>query len=270
MTQAQEHIHATYLGGPTVILEIEGIRFMTDPTLDEKGTTYRLGDLVLEKTLDPFITSGTDVGNIDYVLLSHHQHQDNLDNKGQELLKHVKKVYTTEDGAASLGNNTVGLSPWQSDMITTADHTQIIITATPARHGPAGTEYITGEVIGFLITVKKETAYKKETSYQLYITGDTVFYDGVQAVAQKSSPSYVFAFAGAVLHWESLYMTMNDSDLVNSAFAFPEATIIPVHFEGWRHYSRSGKDVAQTFERLGIGHKLLLLDRGVITELPLN
>lgn len=261
MTTKAQQINATYIGGPTVIFEIEGVRFMTDPTLDEKGTTYKLGELTLEKTLSPFTS---DIGNIDYVLLSHDQHQDNLDNKGRELLKTVKKVFTTPEASENIDADAVGLSSWQSDTVMAANHTEIVITATPARHGPAGTEHIAGTVTGFLITVKGDT------EYQLYITGDTVFYEGVQEVAEKSDPRYVFAFAGAVLHWESIYMTMNDSDVVNTSFAFPGATIIPLHYEGWKHFTRDEKGIVQTFDYLDIGQKLKLLNKGTTTILPVN
>lgn len=260
ITMAQQ-INATYIGGPTVILEIEGIRFMTDPTLDEKGTTYKLGELTLEKTLDPFTS---DIGKIDYVLLSHDQHQDNLDNRGRELLKTVKKVFTTQEASENIDANAVGLSTWQSDNIIMGNHTEITITATPARHGPAGTKHIAGTVTGFLITVKGDT------EYQLYITGDTVFYEEIQEVAQTSRPRYVFAFAGAVQHWDSIYMTMNDSDVVNTSFAFPDATIIPVHYEGWKHYTRDEKGIVQTLDHLEIDQKLKLLNKGTTTILPIN
>lgn len=261
MTAKAQQINVVYIGGPTVILEIEGVRFMTDPTLDGKGTIYKLGDLTLEKTLSP---NTSDIGKIDYVLLSHDQHQDNLDNSGRKLLKSVKKVFTTQEASENIDADAVGLIPWQSDTIITANQTEIIITATPARHGPAGTKHIAGTVTGFLITVKGDT------EYQLYITGDTVFYEGVKEVAKKSNPQYVFTFAGAVLHWESIYMTMNDSDVVNTSFAFPNATIIPVHYEGWKHYTRDEKGIVQTFDLMGIRQKLMLLNKDTITILPIN
>lgn len=77
-------------------------------------------------------------------------------------------------------------------------------------------------------------------------------------------------FAGAVLHWESIYMTMNDSDVVNTSFAFPDATIIPVHYEGWKHYTRDEKSIVQTFDYLEISQKLKLLNKDSITILPIN
>jgi len=33
----KNEVNVTYLGGPTVILEIGGLRLMTDPTLDPAG-----------------------------------------------------------------------------------------------------------------------------------------------------------------------------------------------------------------------------------------
>jgi L-ascorbate metabolism protein UlaG (beta-lactamase superfamily) len=33
-------IRATYIGGPTILLEIAGLRFLTDPTFDAAGSEY--------------------------------------------------------------------------------------------------------------------------------------------------------------------------------------------------------------------------------------
>ena len=90
---------ATYVGGPTVIIELAGLRIMTDPTLDPAGV-YDLGHITLEKYKDP---ADVDVDKIDLVLLSHDQHQDNLDDAGRELLTRTPKVYTTVIGADRLG-----------------------------------------------------------------------------------------------------------------------------------------------------------------------
>jgi hypothetical protein len=57
------------------------------------------------------------------------------------------------------------LAPWQT--VTLAkDGRSIRITATPARHGPAGIEPFAGEVVGFVLSLDKADA--------IYITGDTV------------------------------------------------------------------------------------------------
>jgi hypothetical protein len=58
---------------------------------------------------------------------------------------------------------------------------------------------------------------------------------------------------------------MNTNDAIETAHAFPEATIVPVHTEGWAHFTQSADDLAKSFTALGIGPQLQLLERGVPT-----
>jgi L-ascorbate metabolism protein UlaG (beta-lactamase superfamily) len=248
----KNEVNVTYLGGPTIILEIGGLRLMTDPTLDPAGEQFMINDKpAYHKTEGP---ATTEVGKIDVVLLSHDQHGDNLDHAGRELLKRVEKTLTTKIGAERLGGNAIGLAPWES--ITLND--EVVITGTPARHGPAGSEKLTGDVTGFIVTV---------AGIQIYITGDTVFYDGVKEVAEKFRPQYVFIFAGAAKPRGPFNVTMGTNDAIDTAFAFPDATIIPVHFEGWSHYTETGEMLQQSFNALGIGPQLKILAPGVKTTL---
>jgi L-ascorbate metabolism protein UlaG (beta-lactamase superfamily) len=245
-------INVTYLGGPTIILEIGGLRLMTDPTFDPAGETFMINDKhAYSKTEGP---ATTDIGKIDAVLLSHDQHGDNLDNAGREFLKSVPKTFTTKIGAERLKGNAVGLSPWETVVL----GDKITITSTPARHGPAGSEHLTGDVTGFIVSTKET---------QIYITGDTVFYEGIKEVAEKFKPEYVFIFAGAAKPRGPFNVTMDTNDAIDTAFAFPAATIIPVHFEGWSHYTETGEMLRQSFSALGIANRLKILKAGVKTEL---
>jgi L-ascorbate metabolism protein UlaG (beta-lactamase superfamily) len=245
-------INVIYLGGPTIILEIGGLRLMTDPTLDPAGETFMINDKpAYSKTQGPAIT---DIGKIDAVLLSHDQHGDNLDHAGREFLRSVSKTFTTRIGAERLQGNAVGLSPWESISL----NNEVTITSTPARHGPAGSEHITGDVTGFIVATKE---------MQVYLTGDTVFYDGIKEVAQKFKPKYVFIFAGAAKPRGPFNVTMGTNDAIDTAFAFPSAIIIPVHFEGWTHYTETGEMLRQSFSALGIAGRLNILKPGVKTKL---
>src|SRR5262249_25283474 len=103
----------TYIGGPTALLEWEGLRLLTDPTFDPAGTGYTLPTYTLRKLIDPAVSSDA-VGLLDAVLLSHDHHFDNLDHSGRELLNRVGRVFTTPAGATRLGGGVVGLLPWHS------------------------------------------------------------------------------------------------------------------------------------------------------------
>jgi len=247
-------IKASYIGGPTVILEIGGLRFITDPTLDPAGDAYTLGSIRLEKVQDP---TTTNIGKIDFVLLSHDQHWDNLDRGGRALLEKVTHTYTTKVGAGRLGGNAVGMDPWESRTITAPDGSTITITATPARHGPAGIEKLAGDVIGFVLTVHGND------NQEIYLTGDTVYYEGVAEVAKRFHPQYLFAFAGAARTRGPFNLTMSANDVLDTAFAFPNATIIPLHFEGWKHFTQGQEDLARSFEAVGIAGRLRKLAPGI-------
>src|SRR5690349_14095639 len=99
-----DEIKIQYIGGPTALLEVAGIRFLTDPTFDDKGTDYKTNVYILHKLSDPAVDI-QDIGKIDLVLLSHDHHFDNLDIHGRAFLATASKVLTTGGGAERLGGN---------------------------------------------------------------------------------------------------------------------------------------------------------------------
>ena len=60
------------MGGPTAILEIGGLRLLTDPAFDPLGEYLSGSGILLTKTRGPALRTD-DVGSIDAVLLSHDQ-----------------------------------------------------------------------------------------------------------------------------------------------------------------------------------------------------
>jgi hypothetical protein len=45
---------------------------------------------------------------------------------------------------------------------------------------------------------------------------------------------------------------MTAEDGIQAAHAFSEATIVPIHFEGWRHLSESREGISRAFEAAGV------------------
>ena len=87
----------TLIGGPTALIELLGMRFLTDPTFDDPGD-YLLPHVRLKKTSKPAMHPA-EIGAIDAVLLSHDQHADNLDISGRAFLPKARLVFTTAAGA---------------------------------------------------------------------------------------------------------------------------------------------------------------------------
>jgi L-ascorbate metabolism protein UlaG (beta-lactamase superfamily) len=244
----------TLIGGPTALIEIDGFRLLTDPTFDGPGA-YQLPHVKLEKLAGPAL--GADrIGEIDAVLLSHDQHSDNLDHSGKDFLAKAKRVLTTEAGAKRLGRHAEGLAPWATTELV-KNGKSITVTATPARHGPAGIEPLSGDVIGFVLSPKDASP--------IYISGDTVWYDGVAEVARRFKARVVLPFAGAAQTRGPFHLTMDTNDTIETARAFPDAVIVPVHTDGWAHFRQNAQDLRASFDTLGFGKRLKLLEPGVAT-----
>ncbi len=118
------------------------------------------------------------------MLLSHDHHFDNLDHAGRRLLSSAGRVLTTVEGAARVGAEP-GLLPWQVTSLESRSGAPLRITATPARHGPSHADR--GPVIGFMLEREGEDA--------VYLSGDTVWYEGVAEVAER------FRVRTAVCSW---------------------------------------------------------------------
>ena len=248
----------TLIGGPTALIEVGGFRLLTDPTFDAPGE-YKLPHVTLKKTSHPALTA-EQIGRVDAVLLSHDQHADNFDHAGRAYAMQAPRLLTTVVGAKRLGGVAEGLAPGESTKLTNPAGT-LTVTATPARHGPAGIEPLAGDVIGFVLSLAG--------GRPIYITGDTVWYEGVAEVARRFQAGLVLLFAGAAKTRGAFHLTMDANDALDTAHAFPDATIVPLHYEGWAHFSQSGDDLVQSFKALGIGARLRLLEPGVATAIEL-
>jgi len=247
----------TLIGGPTVLIEIAGFRLLTDPTFDPPGE-YKLPHVLLRKTAGPALRI-EDVGAIDAVLLSHDQHADNLDHAGRDFLTRAGRVLTTVAGTKRLGGNAQGLAPWQSTELTSTEGRRLRVTAAPARHGPAGIEPLSGDVIGFVV--------ETDGSPAIYVTGDTVWYHGVAEVARRFKVGVVLLFAGAAQTRGPFHLTMDVNDAIETAQAFPHAAIVPVHCDSWLHFKQSREDLVRSFSALGFGARLRLLHPGAASEI---
>jgi L-ascorbate metabolism protein UlaG (beta-lactamase superfamily) len=63
------------------------MRFLPDPTFDSPGGDYKSGPVTLYKLSGPALQA-EELGTVDYVLLSHDHHFDNLDHgRGERICR---------------------------------------------------------------------------------------------------------------------------------------------------------------------------------------
>lgn len=235
--------HLTHIGGPTILIEVAGWRLLTDPTFDPPGRRYSFGwGAGSRKVRGPAIAAA-DLGPIDAVLLSHDHHDDNLDAAGRALLPSAGVVITTTEGARRLAGNALGLAAWATTRLEAPGRPPLDITATPCRHGPPLSRQIFGDVIGFAIHVGGQE------QGAVWISGDTVLYDGVRQVADRLQIETAILHLGGVRFPVSgpVRFTMTAQEAIELCQLIRPRTAIPIHYEGWAHF-RQGRDaIAREF-----------------------
>ncbi|MET7398716.1 MBL fold metallo-hydrolase [Dactylosporangium sp. NPDC005572] len=226
-------------GGPTLRFTLGGLAFLTDPTFDGPGD-YDLGSRVLTKTAAA-TGSPADAAPVDVVLLSHDQHPDNLDTAGRAFSATVPLVLSTPAAADRLGPPVRGLEPWTSVELPGGDG-GLRVTAVPAQHGPDGTEHLTGPVTGFVLAGAGLPT--------VYVSGDNASLDVVRQVAARFPAVDVAVLHGGRARTALLgdaNLTLDAAGLVEAAGLLGATTVVPVHVEGWAHFTETPADVEAAF-----------------------
>ncbi|WP_067719218.1 MBL fold metallo-hydrolase [Nocardia yamanashiensis] len=237
-TTAPATIELLHIGGPTVRFEYGNLTWLTDPTFDEPGD-YDLGVLTLHKLTGPAVPADR-IGAVDVVLLSHDQHPDNLDTSGRAFLTGVDTVLSTPDAAARVEGVT-GLRNWESVVIG-----DVTVTGVPALHGPEGAEAVSGVVTGFVLTA--------DGLPTVYVSGDNASVELVEQIAERIGRIDIAILnVGAANpgRYGDTDVTLNGRTAVKASQALGDALIVPVHAEGWAHFSENLDYLTRNFEYAG-------------------
>ncbi|MEP6479107.1 MAG: MBL fold metallo-hydrolase [Rhodoglobus sp.] len=246
-------VAVTYIGGPTVLLEYGGLRIVTDPTFDAPRSYPDDHDKPLVKTTGPGVARA-DLGPIDLILLSHHEHEDNLDFEGLELIATgIPTVSTMKAGSDLFGGSVIGLDAWESHEVG-----DVTITAVPALHGPPGAEKLLGPVIGFVLQAPGEAS--------VYVSGDNASLSLVEQIASAFGHiDIALLFAGAARTARiDAPLTLTSRDAVLAAGILGANRVVGLHTEDWEHFSENR---AQLEEAFAGSTALIDTPRGVRVEL---
>lgn len=234
----------TPLDGPTVLIELAGTRLLVDPTFDAAGT-YPVGSRQLVKTTKA-TWAPDQVGYVDAVLLSHDQHPDNLDRGGREFVKHAPLTLTTPAAAQRLGGTAIGLELWTSQRVG-----RVLVTSVPALHGPEGAEQVLGPVTGFVLTA--------EGSPTIYVSGDNAAIELVQEIAVRYPAIEVAVLSAGAARTPVIdgAITLDNQGALKAARLLGQPRILPVHTDGWQHFTQDGKSLRDAFIEAGLANVLL-------------
>jgi L-ascorbate metabolism protein UlaG (beta-lactamase superfamily) len=246
-------ISITHIDTACVLLDINGYKILTDPTLDNAGKLYYHGSGGFSrKTGDPALPI-TELHDIDLVLLSHHQHKDNFDDNGKKFALTVPLIISTKPAAKAI-KGIIGLNDWETYAINNSKVPGLKITAAPAQHHPWWVpEFLAGKVIGFIIE------FDGQDKGVMYISGDTVYFKGIEEIASRYKVDIGIFHVGSV---QFRYLTgfgkytMDGRDLLKAVHVLEPNKVIPIHHKGWSHFKEKEKTL----------HEIIDTDRMVNTR----
>ena len=244
-----------YLGGPTAILEIGGVRTLTDPTFDPPGE-YPIGERVLTKTDGPALEP-REIGRVDAVLLSHDQHPDNLDRAGLEYLRTAPVAFSTGAAHERLGDPVRALPNWEHAELARPGGATLRLTGVPARHGPEGSEQLVGEVTGFVLSGAGLPT--------VYVSGDNAALDLVHVIAERLGPFDVALLnvgAAQTALLDGAFLTLTSALAAEAVRILGSPQTVPLHLEGWAHYSQGRATLVHAFQEAGLVDCLHLPEPG--------
>jgi len=127
------------------------------------------------------------------------------------------------------------------------------VTAVPARHGPAGGDR--GPVLGFVV---------EGEGRRVYFSGDTVWFDGIEEITRRFRPDVALLNLGAAMVAAAgpHHLTFTAAEGVELARRWPATPIVPLHFEGWQHFTEGRADIENAFRAAGLEKRVRWLTPG--------
>jgi L-ascorbate metabolism protein UlaG (beta-lactamase superfamily) len=245
-------LEITHITTATAIIDIDGVKFITDPVFAPSGTAYEYPLVTLRLTDDPAIPINA-LPAIDAVLLSHEDHEDNLDEYGRRLLD-GRKVITTPDGAKNLSPrpDVRAIQPWQTlDLV--AGGKAFKITGIPAIHLPGG------ECTGFIIQTASFGHAISGLPNAIYFSGDTIFHPDLLKMNDRwHVVSAILNLGNARVSIdpskpeEKLQITMGGKDGARLVKELDAETLIPMHYQSWGHFTEGEEDLVKIFKEEGV------------------
>jgi L-ascorbate metabolism protein UlaG (beta-lactamase superfamily) len=211
-------VRITLIRSATLLVELYGRRLLVDPMLDHAGARPPIdgtANPVRNPTIELPIPAEEVVKRLDGVLVTH-RHKDHLDDTAVELLPRELPVFCQPEDESALRDLGFDTRP----VGTTLDWDGLTIHRVPAQHGFGRMAELLGPVSGFVLD-------------DLYLAGDTVWYEGVEETIERFTPRVAVVNAAGASFLEGGLIVMGTDDVREVMARVP--VVVAVHLEALNH-----------------------------------
>jgi L-ascorbate metabolism protein UlaG (beta-lactamase superfamily) len=208
----------TLVRSATLVLEVRGRRILVDPMLDPAGARppiEQTANPVRNPTVELPFPPEEIVAGLDAVLVTH-CHKDHFDKTAERLLPRDVPVFCQPEDEERLHSVGLAVRPVEASL----DWDGLVLHRTPARHGFGAVAEALAPVSGFVLD-------------DLYLAGDTVWYEEVEQTIARFRPRVAVVNAGGASFLDGSLIVMGVDDVREVAARVP--LVVCVHLEAINH-----------------------------------
>lgn len=250
-----------FVGTATVLLRYAGFTILTDPNFLHAGDPVYLGyGLTSERLTHPALDIEA-LPPVDFCILSHY-HGDHFDRIAEEKLSKALTIVTTNEAARALSGKGFtaprALDTWKSVTLE-KDGARVKITSMPGRHGPPVVARLLPEVMGSLLEFQPGEG---GTALRLYITGDTLVFDGLKEIPKKFPEIDLALFHLGGTRIMGMLLTMDADQGVEAIRIIQPRQVIPIHYNDYTVFKSPLEDFKKAAADAGFEDRVIYLGHG--------
>jgi L-ascorbate metabolism protein UlaG (beta-lactamase superfamily) len=257
-----------FIGNATVLIRHSGFTILTDPNFVHKGEEVPLGyGLTTTRLTDPAMEI-EDLPALDLVVLSHY-HGDHFDRIAEERLDRSLPIVTTPHAADTLSQkgfyNARSLETWETHDVS-REGGSLRLTALPGRHAPGAVTIVLPQVMGSLIefsaTGGPGVGFGGRPDLRLYITGDTIMYEGLREIPERHPEIDVALLHLGGTRVMGLTVTMDAEQGVELMRSVRPRLAIPIHYDDYEAFKSPLENFQMAVDAAGLEDGVRYLRRG--------